>query len=112
MKTRRLVSIVFFLLPAIFHAWSLTWPEISVPESPETHLLFVFVNLWFANEVLNPTPRMWVALAALTLHQFVVHGFLFVEALSRKDLDIQSIIVLASLMVVWELLLRETLEPK
>ncbi len=107
MRTRRLISIVFFLLPAVFHAWALTWPEISVPESPETHLLFVFVNLWFANEVLTPTPRFWVALVALTLHQYVVHGFMFATALARKELDIQSVIVLASLMVVWELLLKD-----
>lgn len=103
------ISIVFFLAPAIFHALALTWPAISIPESPETHLLFVLVNLWFANEVMKPSARFFVGLGALTLHQLIVHTILLGEAVQLGGFDVQSAIVLVSLVPLWTLLILDQL---
>ena len=111
-KRRHVIAVVFFLLPAIFHALALHWPNISLPESPETHLFFALVNCWFAHTVAVPTftfpsSHLYAALGALTLHQFIVHGFLLVEALVQGRFDVQSALVLAGLIATWILLLTD-----
>ncbi len=108
------IAALLFLASALFHAFALTWPGISVPETPETHLLFVLVNLWLANETRTASRsaaaflrvRFFVALTALTIHQGVVHGYLLLNS-GRPNIDWQSAGVLLGLILVWELVLRE-----
>ncbi len=107
--TRYGIAALLFLASALFHAFALTWPSISVAETPETHLLFVLVNLWFANETITASRsvvaylriRFYVALAALTLHQLIVHGWMIV---TTPHIDAQSIGVLLGFAVIWGLL--------
>lgn len=111
-RRRTLVACFFFLLPAVFHALALTWPGISVPESPETHAVFVIINgglglylISYAEFTLPP--QLFFALGALTLHQFIVHFYLAVDAARHGGFDYQSFIVLVSFGPLWVLLLTE-----
>lgn len=95
-----------FGISALFHAFALQWPGISVPESPTEHLLFVAVNLWFCDEVASRDSwstarlgRFYVALGALTVHQVVVHGYLLWQNPSAP----QNYVVLAGMVVAWVL---------
>ena len=97
-----------FGVSALFHAFALQWPGISVPEAPEEHLLFVVVNLWLCNEVASRhswsmarLERFYVALAALTVHQVVVHGYLLWQNPSAP----QNYVVLSGMVVAWVLTL-------
>ena len=97
------VIVALFLASALFHAFALQWPGISVSESPETHLLFVFVNLWFAAETEMLARRFFIGLGLLMLHQFGVHGYLLINAVLTHrpaDFDFQSAGVLLGLTVV------------
>jgi hypothetical protein len=112
--TRFTVAGLLFIGSALFHAFALTWPSISVAETPETHLLFVLVNLWLTNECseINQSfapharvERFYVALAALSLHQVVVHGWLWWQAAhaAPPHLDYQSLGVVTGMGVIWAL---------
>ncbi len=102
--------LALFLFAALFHALSLQWPGLSVSESAETHLLFVFTNLWFANEVGRQTSwtgeqtgRFYALLVLLTLHQLIVHGYGLVLNIMTRHVEPQHLIVLVSLIVIWVL---------
>lgn len=100
-----------FGISALFHAFALQWPGISVAESPETHLLFVLVNLWFVEEIAERQSwsfarmsRLYVALGALTIHQVVVHGYLLYQDIVAKQIPAQNVGVLLGLAAAWVLL--------
>lgn len=100
---RYYVIVTLFLASALFHAFALQWPGISVSETPETHLGFVFVNLWFAAEAEVLARRFFIGLGLLMLHQFVVHGYLLITAILAHrpaDFDFQSAGVLLGLTIV------------
>lgn len=107
-----LILAVLFGISALFHAFALQWPSISVAESPETHLLFVLVNLWFCDEIASTDRltnhsrviRFYAAFVALTLHQSVVHGYLLYQDIAAHQFPVQNLIVLVGIAVTWVML--------
>jgi hypothetical protein len=92
---------LFFLAGALFHGLALTWPSLSVvPEDPATHVLFALLNLWLCEAALSWRPRFPLYLAALTVHQVVVHGVMLVRGVGVA----QDLAVLIGLVLVWVLM--------
>jgi hypothetical protein len=112
---RAFIACFFFLLPAVFHALALQWPDISVPESPETHSLFVIINGGLGLYLISYAefklpPLFFFALGALTIHQVIVHFYLAVMAIRHGGFDIQSFMVLVAFVPLWQLMLTEPKE--
>lgn len=111
---RIILAVPVFFIPAVFHALALKWPQISVPETPLQHGAFVLINLWFCVALVAMLPN-WLlesTLAALTVHQFVVHGQMLVIAAINKTFDFQSASALIGMVVAWGYLVYERAEVK
>lgn len=105
---RRWFALIFFGVPAMFHALAQIHP-IGIPEPKEIHQLFTLINLLFGILIMNSKKMVVIVspLILLSLHQYPFHGQLLFDSLEAGSLDFQSMLVLTALTVAWLIVIRE-----
>jgi len=92
---------------ALFHAAAIVWPQISEPSPAPRHAVFVGINLLFGVAFVRRARWLPWPFLALTAQQLWSHGgdLLRARAADPPHWDVQSLAVLATLPVLWAVIL-------
>lgn len=110
-SSARVVLALLFFCGALFHAFALRNPSISIPEPEIEHLAFVFVNLLVGYLLVDtdaPPVIFYTLVGGLTGHQLLRHGPLLIDSMKAgAKFDMQSFSALAMVFALWSLILAE-----